>query len=497
MQFSSTNYNGTNNRILFAICLLLAVLLLGFTFFETLVDLNTLWQLNNEAFSHGYLVLGLVLYALYERRDLLVLKPTLSVLPFALLAGLAWTAANTINVKLGEYLILPFVLLLLITSAVGWKKSQHFVLPISALYFALPIVGYVNPVLQTMTVKVVTAMVRMTDMVAHIDGFYITLPYGVLHVADSCSGLSYLSAGITFTMLYAFLNIRRKRLKALSVGFMITLSLLANWIRVFILVAIGHESQMQSSLVKEHGFLGWVIFAFAFTLFLLVMRKVENRFDHHEVQSTVEKQAPRNHAGSPLTYLKFTSPLTVAFTVSLIPLLALSVKEQHLSQGIDQSTLAASFSSAQISDYQHEDSVSFVNADNTIKIQNKNGEYPFSAYIVIYNEQYQGKELIYYKNKVGQNLNLKGRINISDFHVNYAVEETTNTAVFWFYKVGNTTELTSWKVKLAQLRNLFSNTGAAAFIVKVPCKAFASCAQITETNELAEIIHKLSNIELR
>jgi exosortase len=455
--------------------LLLAVLLLGFTFFETLVDLNTLWQFNNEAFSHGYLVLGLVLYTLYERRDLFVLKPTFSVLPFALLAGIAWTVANTVNIKLGEYLILPFILLLLITSAVGWKKSLHFVLPISALYFALPIIGYVNPVLQTMTVKVVTAMVRMTDMAAHIDGFYITLPYGVLHVADSCSGLSYLSAGITFTMLYAFLNIRRKRLKALAIGFMIILSLLANWIRVFILVAIGHESQMQSPLVKEHGFLGWVIFACAFGLFLYVIRLLENRYDEADIDATTQTKRRNAHNSIEISSRVFahsTAPLVLAFLVAALPLYSSFSKDGNYAKNASIK-LPYALQHANITPYENLDTVLFQNADLAMQISGTHNSMLYDIFTIAYIKQTQGKELIHYKNKLGEELKKRKMLQFDNLLINYAFEEKTQRHVFWFYKIGNTEVSTSLEAKFAQLQYMFDQPTALALVVKIKC--FENC----------------------
>jgi hypothetical protein len=39
-----------------------------------------------------------------------------------------------------------------------------------------------------------------------------------------------------------------------------TLGLFANWLRIFVLVLIGYESKMQSSLMANHEFFGWALF---------------------------------------------------------------------------------------------------------------------------------------------------------------------------------------------------------------------------------------------
>lgn len=40
------------------------------------------------------------------------------------------------------------------------------------------------------------------------------------------------------------------------------LGLLANWLRIYILVLIGYHTEMQSSLMNDHETFGWVVFAF-------------------------------------------------------------------------------------------------------------------------------------------------------------------------------------------------------------------------------------------
>lgn len=497
MQFASTTSSDTVKVRFFIACSIFAVLLLGFTFHETLVDLNTLWQFNNEAYSHGYLVLGLILYMLYERRELFVLKPTFTVLPFALCAGLAWTATNAINVKLGEYLILPAILFLLIVGSVGWRQSLKFLLPVSALYFALPIVGFLNPILQTVTVKVVTAMVRMTDMVAHIDGFYITLPYGVLHVADSCSGLSYLSAGITFTMLYAFLNIRRKRLKALAITLMMALSLFANWLRVFILVVIGHESKMQSPLVKEHGFLGWIIFACIFVLFLFVMRIIENKYDSQK-EALKKLEAQDDEALSDITrkasYARSALPLFIALVIAAAPLYLLFVKSASVHPTLVEFSLPSFSEDAKVAAYRGQTTVSFESADQAVSIEGTRKGLSYTVFAVAYVHQSQGKELIYYKNKVGVGLNQRKTVPFEDALVNYAFEVETNSHVFWFYRIGESEVTNDFQAKFAQLRHMLEVPKAMAFIIKIKCGV--DCELSENNEEIKQLIELTRQVDL-
>ena len=492
MQFLRLSQSFSKRQVIYLLSLVLAFFILAYVLFETLQDLNVLWQFNNEGYSHGYLVLGLVIYSLYERRDLLVFKPTLTILPFALMLGVVWTATNSINVKLGEYLLLPVILLLFIISYVGWKKAFRFVLPVAALFCALPIISFINPILQTLTVKVVSVMVSMTSITAYIDGFLITLPSGILHVDTSCSGLSYLSAGITFAMIYSFLNLRRKRIVAFSLVFIIALSLIANWIRVFLLVVVAYESEMQHSLVEEHAFMGWIIFAFVFMLYLYLMRKIEVRYDNVQADNDA---ANRQDNPASMSFVKSTTPLMLAIAIAVAPTYAKIAKQDAATLAEVNISFPEFFAQATIDKYDNENSVFFLGADESYKITGALEGIAYDAYVITYQTQTQGKELIYYKNKVGENLTAQNQLVLEGVAVNYAVEQgSQDSLVLWFYRVGEAEALSSMGVKASQLRYMFKSVPAEAFILKVKCEL--TCERALESEETLEILKQLRNIKM-
>lgn len=480
-------------KIIFA-SLVLACLILGYVLFETLQDLNILWQFNNQSYSHGYLVLGLVLYSLYERRDLLVFKPTLTTLPFALAIGVVWTATNSINVKLGEYLLLPAIFFLFIVSYVGWKNSFRFLLPTAAIFFALPIIGFLNPLLQTLSVKVVSVLVKMTDVTAFIEGYFFTLPSGILHVDTSCSGLSYLSAGITFAMIYSFINIRRKRIIACSLLLIIALSLIANWIRIFVLVVVAYESEMQSSLVEDHAFLGWIIFAFVFMFYIYVMRLIEVRYDSKEADfdpTIKDKPTDAENAGT----FPYTYPLILAIAIALAPTYAGIVKQSNTELPNVVVEFPEFFSKATTVTYDNQDSVFFLGSDKSYKASGVHESLAYTAYAILYQTQSQGKEVIYYKNKVGENLSAQNQLALEDTSINYAIEQgTKDSVVFWFYRFGESEALTPLGVKATQLKYMFKYIPAQVLILKIQCDL--ECESVINSQDTLNIIRQLQDIRI-
>ena len=88
----------------------------------------------------------------------------------------------------------------------------------------------------------------------------IFIPFGQIVIADGCSGLRYFEIALALAYIIALLNnySERKLLPALIIA--AALGLLANWIRIFILVLIGYESKMESSLMANHEYFGWFVF---------------------------------------------------------------------------------------------------------------------------------------------------------------------------------------------------------------------------------------------
>jgi hypothetical protein len=119
----------------------------------------------------------------------------------------------------------------------------------------------------------------------------------------------------------------------------------------------------------------------------------------------------------------------------------------------------------------------------------------YDAYVITYFTQTQGKELIYYKNKVGENLTAQNQLVLEGVAVNYAVEQgSQDSLVLWFYRVGEAEALSSMGVKASQLRYMFKSVPAEAFILKVKCEL--TCERALESEETLEILKQLRNVRM-
>lgn len=133
------------------------------------------------------------------------------------------------------------------------------------LIFAVPVWDDLSPLLQHITVFFNNIFLQLAGIQATIKEFYIMLEVGTFLVEDGCSGVRYLMVALFLASFYGQLHYRSYMATVQLVLISALLSMLANWIRVFGIIAAGHYTNMETSLVEDHELFGWVVFVI-FTL---------------------------------------------------------------------------------------------------------------------------------------------------------------------------------------------------------------------------------------
>ncbi|MBJ6137702.1 exosortase [Marinobacter litoralis] len=226
--------------------------------------LSERWLKFDESYSHGFMVLVVSLALTLHKW--VRMKPRVGAYPFWLLplsmASLVYLAGSILLIEAAQQLaLLPLVLgsFLLIW---GWEQTKPFFLPLGILAFTIPVWDYVSWPLQVITVSVNDFLLSFFNIEFYVEGVFVYFPgVGAFEIAHGCSGLRYLLVGLTLCTLYGELNYSRVRTRGALIAAGIFLALVANWIRVFVIIYIGYESNMTSSLINEHDFFGWWVFA--------------------------------------------------------------------------------------------------------------------------------------------------------------------------------------------------------------------------------------------
>lgn len=261
-----------------AIYLFLSLAVIGV--WPTLLRLFERWQKFDEAYSHGFLVMLISLYLCFGtwkrvRPESGVYWPWLFLL---VVATLIYLAGQFLLVEAFQQVALIPIFFSGLLVFWGWRQALPFLIPMGLLAFTLPFWDYLSLPLQLITVAANQFMLSWLDIEFVVEGVFVYFPgVGAFEIAHGCSGLRYLLVGITLSLLYGELNLRKwsSRIQLVLLG--VIFSLLANWIRVFIIIYVGYESNMTSSLIKEHDFFGWWVFAATLVPLFFLARWLELR----------------------------------------------------------------------------------------------------------------------------------------------------------------------------------------------------------------------------
>lgn len=247
-------------QIQFLIVLLVYVGSVVLFFQVDAIDIHTAWTTPREL-EYGYLVFFLAA-VLIVRNAKYVDQTEPLYWPLIILVAISvvyWIGAF-LEVRTFRHLCLflgfPFFSL----AVLGKNAWDVTWVPCCVVIMALPAGYLLLPYLQQFTVLAVTSLIRLTPMTAYIEGAYIHLPEGIVWIKEGCSGHKYfITAGTLALMVSAY--DRRGLLRSLPVvGLALLLSIIANWIRVFVLVLVGYFSGMDHPLMDDHDNLGWVVF---------------------------------------------------------------------------------------------------------------------------------------------------------------------------------------------------------------------------------------------
>jgi exosortase A len=231
-------------------------------YFATAKSIVAIWN-SSETFAHGYIILPISLWLIWRRRANFAAWPPQPYWPALLLialAGAAWFAA-----RLGEVQVVmqyAFVALfpLIALAVLGRRLAGSLAFPLLFLLFAVPFGEiFVDPLIQH-TADFTVWAVQATGIPVLRTGTRFELPTGSWSVVEACSGVRYLISSITLGCLYAYLTYRSNKRRLAFIALSVVVPIVANWLRAYMIVMIGHTSGMQLATGVDHIIYGWAFF---------------------------------------------------------------------------------------------------------------------------------------------------------------------------------------------------------------------------------------------
>ena len=219
--------------------------------------------IQNETYTHGFIILPISLWLMWKRRDeLAALTPQPApwiLLPFALL-GLVWGLGYLGRVMVVQQYSVVGMMILMVWGLLGTRMTRVLAFPLGFLLLAVPFGEAFLPPMMEFTANFAIAALQLTGIPVYREGLYFTIPSGNWSVVEACSGLRYLISSITLGLLYAYITYRSPLRRAVFIVLSIVVPIIANGLRAYMIVMIGHLSEMKYAVGVDHLLYGWVFF---------------------------------------------------------------------------------------------------------------------------------------------------------------------------------------------------------------------------------------------
>lgn len=232
----------------------------------------------DDNYSHGFLIIPVALYLVWERRNRLARaarRPRLLGLALVWLS-LAMLAAGV----LGAELFVTRISLISTLGGVvlfiwGWEHLRILLVPLACLLLMIPIPAIVfNQValpLQLVASRLGETALWAVGIPVLREGNMIVLAHITLEVAEACSGIRSLVSLITLGILLGYWTDPRAGVRAAVALAAIPVAVLTNGLRVAGTGAAAHYWGPQAAAHFFHTFSGWMVFVLAFTILVAVM----------------------------------------------------------------------------------------------------------------------------------------------------------------------------------------------------------------------------------
>jgi len=231
-------------------------------YFGTAHSIVDIWN-SSETFAHGYIILPISLWLIWRKRENFSLyppKPWAPALVLLAVLGLGWLAAQLGEVQFVSQYAFVAMLPVIALALLGPQLAGSLAFPLLFLLFAVPFGDvFVAPLIQ-FTADFTVWAVRATGIPVLRSGTRFELPTGNWSVVEACSGVRYLISSITLGCLYAYLTYRSNKRRLLFIALSMVVPIIANGLRAYMIVMIGHLSGMELATGVDHIIYGWLFF---------------------------------------------------------------------------------------------------------------------------------------------------------------------------------------------------------------------------------------------
>ncbi|MGH8717633.1 MAG: exosortase A [Burkholderiales bacterium] len=232
------------------------------SYWSTAFSMFAIWR-RSDTFAHGYLIVPISAYLIWgKRRTIALLAPVPEFLPLTLLAGLAlvWLLSNISGVLVVEQYAFVMMPPVLVWVLLGQRITKALAFPLFFLLFAVPAGEILTPTLMELTADATVFLLGASGIPVYREGLFFSIPTGKWSVVEACSGLRYLIASVTLGCLFGYLAYQSLKKRLIFIVAAALVPIVANCLRAYLIVMIGHLSDMKLATGVDHLVYGWLFF---------------------------------------------------------------------------------------------------------------------------------------------------------------------------------------------------------------------------------------------
>jgi exosortase A len=304
----------------------IAMLVLVAAYWSTAAGMAEIWA-RSDTFAHGYVVPIVSAWLAWRHRSLLrgaTARPALWALAAVALAGFGWLLGELAEVNALRQFALVALLILTVPVIAGIDVARRLAFPLAFLLFAVPFGEFLLPQLMEWTASFTILALKASGIPVYREGLHFVIPSGSWSVVEACSGVRYLIASVMVGTLFAYLTYQSLWRRIVFVAISFVVPVLANWLRAYMIVMLGHLSGNRLAVGVDHLIYGWVFFG----VVMLLMFWIGAKWREDEPKPAVA--APRAAAGAGAVRGTSTAALGIAATAFLAFALAPVVASRAL-----------------------------------------------------------------------------------------------------------------------------------------------------------------------
>jgi exosortase A len=224
---------------------------------------------HTETYAHGFVVAPISLWLVWRMRERLramAPRPSWSAVVLLAAAGFGWLLGQFGGVNALSQASFVAMLVLTVPALLGVRVARALMFPLGFLFFAVPIGDFLLPTLMERTADFTVAALRDSGVPVYREGMLIVIPTGRWSIVEACSGVRYLIASLMVGTLFAYLNYNALWRRWVFVGVSIIVPIIANWVRAYMIVMLGHLSNNRIATGVDHLIYGWVFFGLVMLL---------------------------------------------------------------------------------------------------------------------------------------------------------------------------------------------------------------------------------------